>query len=163
MQRSGSIPSVGVEAAALPEVAGLFEQDGPFLSVVLDTEPDVEKAAQRFAARWDTHRQDLARRGVPAGVLDQVGDQLVGRYATGPAVAVIASAEGDCLTRTGPEPIGRDLAAWDSLPRIAPLLAWHQASPPALLVVVDRTGADLISHGNGTTRLEEVAGEDGPA
>ncbi|MPY93924.1 MAG: hypothetical protein GEV08_12930 [Acidimicrobiia bacterium] len=162
MERSGTTPSFGVEAGELADVAELFELAGPFLSVFLDTEPDMENAAQRFTARWASLRQRLAQRGVPTGLLDQAGERLTAEYASGPAVAVLASAQGRALTVVGHTALGPEVAAWDSLPRVAPLVAWHQSSPPALLVVMDRTGADLITAGHGRVHREEVAGDDSP-
>ncbi len=82
----------------------------------------------------------------------------------GPVVAVYCSPEVDeVVAITGPEEEGGDWAAWDRLPRLAPVIRWHQATPPALLVAIDRTGADLVSGGRARQPvLESVTDDEHP-
>jgi hypothetical protein len=68
------------------EIAQVFEADGPFTSVYLDTEGDVEQAADRVALRWkNLDGSMLATATVEAdnrALLDRFAEEL-GQAATG--------------------------------------------------------------------------------
>lgn len=161
VESSLTVPRVGVGADDLPDAAALYESEGPFVSVMLDTELAVENAPARFDRKWKEHRRHLHDRGAPEALLDRVGDWLRDARTEGDALACIASADGTMVTAVG-EHVGTDVAAWDSLPRLCPLIHWHQSNPPALLVLIDRTGADIFSGGRQRGLLGVVAGDDGP-
>jgi len=64
------------------EIARVFEASGPFVSVYLATERDVEQAASRVALRWKNLRGGLLRDGVPEATLaaidPRIGDSHAG-------------------------------------------------------------------------------------
>ena len=59
------------------EIAGVFEADGPFTSLYMDTERDVEQAADRVALRWKNLRGSMLAAGLPEGTVASI-DPLVG-------------------------------------------------------------------------------------
>lgn len=162
METSGATPHVGVSAKDLPELAELVGRPGPFATVALDTDRAVEKGGPRFELRWKDQRLALRDAGAPDDVLDRVGEWLSAARLEGPSLGVVAGPDGRVVTAVGHDELGRDQASWDSLPRVGPMVAWHQASPPALLVVVDRTGADILLGGRDGGPVEVVEGDDGP-
>lgn len=164
MESSLAVPRVGVNASELPEAAELFGHAGPFVSVVLATGAETEDAAERFELEWAERQRRLLERGAPQPLLDRMGEWLLSARTEAPGLACVAAADAadtPLVTATGPEP-SVELAEWDSLPRLGTIIEWHQASPPALLVVIDRTGADIYSGGPDAQLIDVVEGEDGP-
>jgi hypothetical protein len=76
------------------DVARLFEVPGPFLSIYLATDGDVDNAAQRVAVRWKTLRTELLEAGTPVEMLLAVDPLIEGSHAAGATLAVIAAADG---------------------------------------------------------------------
>lgn len=147
-----------------PGLVTLARGSGPVLSAVLDTETGVEQAGPRLRQRWDALRRRLVADGAPDEVLDRAGSALDEARLDGPVVAVYCAAGGgEPVVIAGPEEEGGDWAVWDRLPRLAPVVRWHQATPPALLVAIDRTGAELISGGRAVEPvLESVTDDEHP-
>jgi hypothetical protein len=146
MESSLALEHGGVAADALPHAAALLDQPGPFASVVVATHLDEADAAERFRVAWRDRRRSLAERGAPDGLLDRIGDWLAEARTAGPCLACAAAEDGGLVGAVGPTPAS-ELATWDSLPRLGTMIDWHQSSPPALLVTVDRAGADLFAAG----------------
>jgi hypothetical protein len=163
MEASGPSPWVGVEATAMPDVAALYDEPGPFLSVFVDTEYGVEKAGVRFADRWKDVRKAVVVQGAPSELLDHIGEWLMEHRTDGPALAVVSPADGARgSSSVGPYKLPVDRGAWDAVPHIGPLIDWYQRTPPALVVVADRTGADIAAVGRVGPLHEQVIGETGP-
>jgi hypothetical protein len=166
MKASTALPTTGVRADELPDVAAAAADPGPFVSVALPTDRDTDDAAHRTETAWRDTRRELEGRGAAAAALDAVGDWVLEHRTDGDAVACVASASGLLVGAVGPA-VKRPLAVWDSLPRLGRFVEWHQGDPPALLVLVDRTGADLLANVPGTTEdlagaVATVEGETGP-
>lgn len=163
MEASGPSPLVGVGADAMAEVAALTAEPGPFLSVFIDTEYGVEKATVRYADRWKDLRKKLVGEGAPSDWLDMVGQWLADHRTDGPALAFVAATDGGLIaSAVGPYRLPEDRGAWDSVAHIGPLIEWYQNTPPALVVVADRTGADIAALGRVGPLQEQVTGETGP-
>jgi hypothetical protein len=146
MESSLALERGGVAADDLPDAAALFDQPGPFASVVLATQHDEADAAGRFDIAWRDRRRSLADRGAPDEVLDRMERWLSSARTDAAGLACVASDRGEVVGALGPAP-SQELATWDALPHLATLVDWHQSSPPALLVTVDRAGADLFAAG----------------
>ncbi|HEU4399058.1 MAG TPA: Vms1/Ankzf1 family peptidyl-tRNA hydrolase [Actinomycetota bacterium] len=146
------------------EIARLFDATGPFVSVYLATEGDVEQAAERVALRWKNLRAGLLRDGVPEATLAAIDPLVEGSHTAGSTLAVIAAADGVLLSSSLPEPPARDAGVrHGALPDVLPLLAAAQAAVPHVAVLTDRTGADLAARvADGGGRSEHVAGRDSP-
>jgi hypothetical protein len=157
MKSSLALEHGGVAAADLPDAAALFGQSGPFASVVLATQHDEADAVGRFDVSWRDRRRSLADRGAPDELMDRLGDWLSQARIDASGLACVAGEGGEVVGALGPAPTV-DLAAWDSLPRVGTMIDWHQSSPSALLVTVDRAGADIFAAGppESETGLVEV-------
>jgi hypothetical protein len=164
METSEALPSGAVVASDLSELA---TGAGPLLTVVMNTEAEVENAAQRSEKRWRTLRSDLAEtRGVPEPVLAAVDPLIPDAHLSGDGLVVVADASGLRHVEHGPTPGPQDQAWWEPLPRLAQPLSWRQASVPFVLALADRTGADLFGFRHGPEDhadvQREVKGEDFP-
>lgn len=147
----------------LAPFAAVVQAPGPFLSLELQTTAAVENAAQRAGLRWKNMRRDLADQGVPDEVLAAVDAVLDDAHLDGDAIGVIATSEGVLWTghRFGDEQ--PDWARWELLPSLAPFLEWEQSQPPYVVVLADKTGADIeafVPHGEDVD--ETVKGGDDP-
>jgi hypothetical protein len=164
METSEALPAGAVVASDLSE---LVSGTGPFLTIVMNTEAEVENAAQRSGKRWRTLRSDLAEiRHVPESVLAVVDPLIPDAHLSGDGLLVVADASGVRHVEHGPAPGPRDEAWWEPLPRLARALSWRQATVPFALALADRTGADLFGFRHGPDAhpdLErEVEGDDFP-
>jgi hypothetical protein len=143
------------------EIARVFEADGPFTSVYLDTEGDVEQAADRVALRWKNLRGSLLAAGVPEGTVAAIDPLVEGSHMAGATLAVIAAVDGPRYAANLPDPPPRDtLLRHGALPDVVPLLAAAQAAVPHVAVLTDRTGADMAARGvaDEAARAERVEG-----
>lgn len=130
------------------DLVELVARPGPFLTVHLTTESGVEQASPRNETRWRSRRSELAAAGAPEEVLALV-DPLVGdAHLEGEAMFIVATAGGVHHLSHWPSPPARELARWAALPSLVPLLDLRQSLPPHVLVVADRTGADVVAVGH---------------
>jgi hypothetical protein len=140
----------------------------PVASVYLGAAPDV---ANEYQLAWETRWRPLA-----AGLLEQGADEGTVRALE---AAVVAPASARAARGTGhvvafardaevlavvplPDLDGADVARHGSPAHMLPLLGWAQEKPAYVLVVIDRTGADIeASIGAGSTPVySEVEGPD---
>jgi hypothetical protein len=157
METSEALPGGGIDLGDLQRV---FDAPGPFLSVFLTTEPRVENAAQRSDARWRTLRAEAASVGAPDDVLSEIDPLIADAHERGEALAVIATPTGVVHTEYGPAPLPTDEVRWGPLPHLLPVVAWRQADPPHIIVLTDRTGADLYGIRRGAPEIErQVQGD----
>jgi hypothetical protein len=131
-------------AVDLSDLAPLVGREGPFLSLYLVTEADVENAAQRAETRWRSARRDLAEQGTPEAVLEQIDAIVPDAHREGECLAVIGDAEELLHVEHGTAIGPYDEARWGALPHLVPIVGWRQSSPPYVVVLIDRTGADLF-------------------
>jgi hypothetical protein len=143
------------------EIARVFEADGPFTSVYMDTERDVEQAADRVALRWKNLRGSMLAAGLPEGTVASIDPLVGGSQMAGATLAVIAAVDGPRYVANLPDPPPRDtLLRHGALPDVLPLLAAAQAAVPHVAVLTDRTGADMAARGvaDDEARAERVEG-----
>jgi hypothetical protein len=143
-----------------PDLATLVGGAGPFLSLYLNTERAVENAGSLAQQRWKTARRDLEGRGVPAVLLDEIQRLVPEAHLEGECLAVIGGAERILHVEHGPAVGPQDEAMWSPIPRVLPIVRWRQSEPPYVVVLIDRTGADLFGIRRGSRELHaEVEGE----
>ncbi len=143
-----------------PDLAELIRRPGPFLSLYLNTEREVVNAAPLSQQRWKTARRDLERHDVPGTILEQIETMVPDAHLHGDCLAVIADAERILHVEHGPAVDPSDRASWGPVARLLPILRWRQSQPPYVVVVIDRTGADLSAFRRGSPELHaEVEGE----
>lgn len=147
-------------AIEVPDLAELVHGAGPFLSLYLNTEREVENAGPLSERRWKTVRSDLEERQVPGALLDEIERTVPEAHLEGECLAVIGGAEQVLHVEHGPVVGPRDEATWGPLARILPIIRWRQSEPPYAVVLTDRTGADLFGVRRGAPDLQaEVEGE----
>lgn len=140
----------------------LGEAPGPWASVYVGlTDRDPEGGPLERSARWHGLSTALADDGAPAGLIASIGD-AVRSEPPGPAVlAAFAAEDGPVTLFRVPRLSEADSAGFRPLPRVLPLLSWLQDHPPHVVVVTDRTGADLEAVGvGGRSRSWSVTGPD---
>lgn len=143
-------------------LAPLYRSQGPYASVLLDTTRATEKAQHEIELRWRDLRDQLARAGADEqtlGALDgTVGDD---KGLPGQRGQALFAAQGSLRVRRDlPAPPSRDTASYQPVPDPLPLLVTMQHVVPYVVVVVDRTGADIYAYGprGGTAEAESVEG-----
>jgi hypothetical protein len=157
MESSEALPGAGLDLADLQRV---FDEPAPFFSMVVTTEAHVENAAQRSEARWRSLRARASDQGVPDEVLAGIDPLIAGAHLRGEGFAAIATSNGVVHTEYGATPPPMDRTMWGALPHLLPIIAWRQAAPPYLVVLTDRTGADLYAIRHGAPDVErEVQGD----
>ncbi|HEX2038625.1 MAG TPA: Vms1/Ankzf1 family peptidyl-tRNA hydrolase [Acidimicrobiales bacterium] len=142
MESAGTTPAVAVHA---PDLAELAAQRGPFLTVYLATEGEVENAAQRTELRWKQVRDDLAEAGADDHLLAAVDALVPDAHHHGRCLCVVANTSGALHVEHNDELPKRDLGRWAPLPSLVPLLEWRQLGVPHVVVLIDRQGADLFA------------------
>src|SRR5205814_6547544 len=89
METAEGLPGGAIDPSDLTDV---IKDPGPFLSLYLHTEGDVENAAQRSMTRWKTVRSGLERDGVPGAVLNDVEALVSDAHLHGDGLGVVATA-----------------------------------------------------------------------
>jgi Bacterial archaeo-eukaryotic release factor family 2 len=142
------------------EIAQVFQADGPFTSVYMHTEGDVEQAADRIALRWKNLRGAMLAAGVPERTVAAIDPLVEGSHMAGATLAVIAAVDGPRYSANLPDPPPREtLLRHGALPDVLPLLAAGQAAVPHVAVLTDRTGADMAARvADDVARTERVSG-----
>jgi len=123
----------------------LLGRPSPFTTVFLDvTRAEVAGEAEA-ADRWKSLRRSLERDGTPAAVLDEIGELIaVPTGGRGPhGRVIIADAEGVRVDRVLSDPPAQSVGVHGPLPALLPAIRSADEAVTALLVVADRTGADL--------------------
>ncbi len=149
-----------------PELAGitdLYLATDPVASLYLDLGPTPgNDAGPHRDLRWRALRDRLARDGVDDATCAAL-DDVVRRTSPAPRVLTAFGTAGEArLVHELPAVPTGDLAVPGPLPHAAPLLRWLQAHPAYVVVVTDRTGADVIVQPRGweTARHDVVVGPD---
>ncbi|MGZ4129518.1 MAG: hypothetical protein ACXVPR_01650, partial [Actinomycetota bacterium] len=136
METSEALPS---GAVTLSDLADLVAAPGPFLTLLLVTEQDIENAAQRSEVRWKTVRSDLDDRRIPKEVLSAIDPLVPDAHLAGGGLFVVADAGGVRHVEHGPLPGPVDRAWWEPVPRLGTVVRWRQASVPFVVALADRT------------------------
>lgn len=78
----------------------------------------------------------------------------------GECLAVIGGAEQILHVEHGPRVSPTDEATVGPIPQLLPIVRWRQVDPPYVVVLIDRTGADLFGIRRGSPDLEtEIEGD----
>src|SRR4051794_15580584 len=160
METSQPMPAVPAVSAG---VVALTRRPGPFLTVYLTTDAEIDNAQQRSEQRWKTIRADLAQQGAPDERVAMI-DPLVGdAHLHGQCLIVVIAGDGTVHVEHQPDVPKADLGRWGPLPVLAPLLEWHQQTVPHVVALADRRGADLLvfAHDD-TVQVNEVGDSDDP-
>jgi hypothetical protein len=129
----------------LPWLRSALEEDGPYVSVHLDTTRLDPQAVGEIEARWARFREQLAADGASPALLDEIGETLLtpssigGRHGR----TIIAAGDHIVVDRVLPVPPLHESAHIGDGPQLLPLLELTPFAVTQLLIEVDRAGADL--------------------
>lgn len=142
------------------QIARLFDVDGPFVTVYLDARSDQPQAQQQLLTRWKSVRSRLESEGASDDDLAAIDAAVDAESHTGgDTFAAVAAGGRTLLARHLPEPPQRDAGYLGLLPKVAPLVESAQTLLAHLVVLADRTGADIYGFtAAGEPVEEEVAG-----
>lgn len=129
----------------LPWLRSALENEGPYVSVHLDTTRLDPQAATEIETRWARLRDQLSTAGAPAPLLEEIGETLLTPSALGGrhGRTVIAAGDEIVVDRVLPVPPLHESAHYGPEPELLPLLELTPFAVTQLLIEVDRAGADL--------------------
>src|SRR3954452_16103235 len=160
METSESMPNVSVGP---PELVALAARPGPFVTVYVTTDAEIENAQQRSQQRWKTLRADLLAQGAPEDLVATIDPLIDDSHLRGQCLSVVLAADGTRHVAHHPDPPDHDIGRWGPLPALGPLLEWRQQAVPHVVVVTDRRGADLLVFGaRSGDSIREVGDRDDP-
>jgi hypothetical protein len=131
-----------------PAITSIYQHRGPFATVYFDATHADERGSAEVELRWRGLRQSLLDAGAdPRSVTAIAAKGGAHRDATGRRGQVlVAAADGTlCFDEVLPQPPARELARWAPLPHLVPYLAQRAPDIAYVLVVADRTGADIYA------------------
>src|SRR5436305_483632 len=140
METRGDTPKVWADTS---DLAGLFEQPGPFLTVQLATEAAIDNASQRNQLRWRDQRERLAGEGVDEAILALIDPLVEDAHLSGQTLFAVATAKRLLHVSHWPDLPVREFARVGPLPSIGPLVELRQSRPAHVVVAADRVGADV--------------------
>lgn len=164
MQAEIALPPGLMNSERLADLRDLTQRPGPFASVYVQLEPHEADADHRLDVRWRQLRDELAESGAPTDVLRSLDSALAAHeQRDGGSIALIATAGEEPMVETLGPTLHRSAAAWAPLPVLQPIMAARQRAVPHVLVLVDRTGADIIGvAGDREVGRTEVQGDSSP-
>jgi peptide subunit release factor 1 (eRF1) len=143
----------GMDAATF---AKLYAVDGPFVTIYLATPSDIEDAAAQLEVRWNNVTRELAAAGVDAATISALGASR-GAHDRGNARVLVAAHGKIHLAVSLPHAPARDEIVTSALPRLVPLLDAMTQQVPHVVVLADRTGADVLTYTLGPDPVEAVS------
>lgn len=130
----------------------LEEDQGPFVSLYLNTEAAREDGPKEVRLRWRSLRGEVEGEAPEKALL--LLDDLVGdAHRRGRGLAAFTSGEEIAFRRSLGAPVGNGISV-GPLFHLIPLLEWNQDHPLYAVVVADRTGA--VIHVVGGLHKEEI-------
>ena len=141
----------------LHDLTSLLTTEGPFVTVLVESESDVEQAADKYDLEWKNVLKQLEELGIPEPVREAVSDAR-GDHAAGAARLVVATsptAEVQ-LAVSLPGAPRRPFVETGPLPRLLPLLEDVATAVPHVVVLADRTGADVSAYYDTGEVVDEI-------
>ncbi len=141
----GMPTKVGTNQLDREALRDLLEPLRPTVTTYLPARNDLPDSATQLKLHWSNLRRSLTAAGALDADLDAL-EVTTNEPAAGGDTNVAIAADGK-LQAAGfmTEPIEEPFGTTELIPSILPLLDWEQSRIPHLVVVVDRTGADMIA------------------
>jgi len=130
----------------LSTLQDVYRHPGPYVTVHMDVSRNSEDALTQIETRWNNSRQTLEAEGVDASLIDRIGELVLEPTDVPGEVrrTIVAAGEeillDDILAGHSPWP---ESVSCGELPDVSGYLQQVDGQMPFLLVVADRTGADL--------------------
>ncbi len=144
---TGTITELGPRQLDHDRLRALLLSFRPTVTVYLPAKNDRadSDAAHRLELEWSNLRRSLGDRG--ASELDLDAIDPVTSHADDRGDTIVAIAADGALLAAGfiTEPIAAPLGTCAVIPALLPFLGWDQSRIAHVIVVVDRTGADVIA------------------
>jgi peptide subunit release factor 1 (eRF1) len=137
----------------------LYALDGPFVTVYLNTRGDTEDAATQLETRWKNILRELGEQGIDAATT-QALSQARGDHTNG-GTRVLVAAHGTvqlALSLPQPPPTDHEITV-GPLPRLVPLADALALHLPHLVVLADRTGAEVLAYTSGPEPAEQATSD----
>jgi peptide subunit release factor 1 (eRF1) len=146
------------EMSFVRELQKISAAEGPFVSLYLNTEAREETGGEQLQLRWRNFAERIQER-VPKAE-EAIAAIVKGSHRQGDGLAVITSGDEILFRRYLRRPI-EDSISVGPLPNLLPLIEWGQENPRHLLVLADRTGADIyVIHPDRESEHEVVEGDE---
>ncbi len=139
----------------VPLLQQLSKRQGPFVTVSIDVTRSAESAVRDLELRWQEHRRQLSRAGVPDAQLDEIGEAVLTPSGLAGPVGklVVADADGIALDLALPTRTIRDEVGSGPAPHLLPVFRALRDKFAYLLAEVDRSGAEVtVVNGLGLTQ-----------
>ena len=134
-------------------LAKLYAVDGPFVTIYLATPSDTEDAAAQLEVRWKNVTRELADAGVDSATIEAL-TAARGTHDRGGARVLVAAHGTVQLAISLPQPPPREEIVTAALPRLVPVLDAMTLQVPHVVVLADRTGADVLAYTSGPDPVE---------
>lgn len=131
----------------LHDLPTVLSAQGPFVTVLVESESDVEQAADKYELQWRNVLSELDDKGVDARTRDAISAER-GRHSDGAARLVVATVP-DATVRLAVSlgtPPRRQVVDVSALPHLLPLVDDVTTRVPHVVVLADRTGADVRAY-----------------
>jgi ribosomal protein L7Ae-like RNA K-turn-binding protein len=147
-------------------IAAIFDRPGPFVTAYLDATRSTENGPHEIDVRWRDLRKELEEDGADSASLDAMEARVTDDVGTpGPHGLVLVAAGGGLLHSDRLHvPPARSSGRVSALPHLLPYLAQRATDVAHIVVVADRTGADLlaVSASGGAEERSVQGGEQHP-
>jgi len=142
------------------DLRSLFEQEGPYISVYLNTEGASEDAPEELALRWRAMREEVLEHGASETAVAALDDIVSGSHRKGDGLIAFTSGDRVFLRRFLSRRVA-DSVTFAAAPRILRLLEWQQDNPRYAVVLSDRQGAEIhVITGHQVEETTQVEGDD---
>lgn len=128
-------------------LSDVYQHTGPFVTAYLDVTRSTESGGHEVSLRWRDVRRDLAEQGADEAILAALDEQIDADLGTpGPhGLVLVASGRTVCFADRLHRPPAASHGSFAPLPHLMPYLAQRATDLPHVVVVTDRTGADVLA------------------
>jgi hypothetical protein len=143
-------------------LSDLYQQTGPFVTAYLDATRSTESGEHEVSLRWRDVRRGLRQAGADEATLAALDEQVAADVGSpGRHGQVLVGANGTvCFGDLLHRPPAASHGSFAPLPHLMPYLAQRATDLPHVVVVTDRTGADVLSvRADGDTTHRTVDGQ----
>ena len=125
----------------------LYEHEGPFATIYLESRSPAADAEQQVRLRWDDLRQQLSEAGTPEDVLAAIDDAVLVEDITevhSNGRVLVANSTGVLLNDAVDASLGAgDHAHWSDEPELGDYIRQRERAVKMLVAITDQTGATI--------------------